>query len=91
VRAWLARHPRWTFHVTPTSCSWANAGETFFATHTRRRLERGAFHSLLDLQAATNPCLKEHNGSPRPTVWTAAPNRIIEKVARGHHAIASDR
>src|SRR5918997_1266779 len=49
VLAWLARHPRWTFHFTPTSCSWANAVETFFATLTRRRLQRGAFHSLVDL------------------------------------------
>jgi transposase len=90
VRAWLARHPRWTFHFTPTSCSWANAVETFFATLTRRRLQRGAFHSLVDLQAAINRYLEDHNGSPKPFVWTADPDRIIEKVARGHHAIASD-
>ena len=55
VRAWLARHPRWTFHFTPTSCSWANAVETFFASLTRWRLQRGAFHSLVDLQAANQP------------------------------------
>jgi transposase len=90
VRAWLARHPRWTFHFTPTSCSWANAVETFFAALTRRRLQRGAFHSLVDLQAAIHRYLEEHNGSPKPFVWTADPDRIIEKVARGHHAIASD-
>jgi transposase len=90
VRAWLARHPRWTFHFTPTSCSWANAVETFFATLTRRRLQRGAFHSLVDLQAAINRYLEEHNGRPKPFVWTADPNRIIEKVRRGHQAIASD-
>ena len=52
VRAWLARHPRWTFHFTPTSCSWLNAVESFFATLTSRRLKRGVFHSLVDLQAA---------------------------------------
>jgi transposase len=90
VRAWLARHPRWTFHFTPTSCSWANAVETFFATLTRRRLQRGAFRSLVDLQAAINRYLEEHNGRPKPFVWTADPDRIIEKVARGHYAIASD-
>lgn len=44
VRAWLARHPRWTFHFTPTSCSWLNAVETFFSRLTRRRLKRGVFH-----------------------------------------------
>src|SRR5271155_4747897 len=90
VRAWLARHPRWTFHFTPTSCSWANAVESFFATLTRRRLQRGVFHSLVDLQAAINRYLGEHNRKPKPFVWTADPDRIIEKVNRGHQAIASD-
>ena len=90
VRAWLTRHPRWTFHFTPTSCSWLNAVETFFATLTRRRLQRGAFHSLVDLQAAINRYLTEHNQRPKPFVWTADPNRIIEKVNRGHQALASD-
>ena len=90
VRAWLTRHPRWTFHFTPTSCSWANAVETFFATLTRRRLQRGAFHSLVDLQAAINRYLQEHNGRPKPFVWTADPDRIIEKIMRGNQAFASD-
>ena len=90
VRAWLARHPRWTFHFTPTSCSWANAVEGFFATLTRRRLQRGVFHSLVDLQAAINRYLGEHNRKPKPFVWTADPDRIIEKVNRGNQAIASD-
>ena len=90
VRAWLARHPRWTFHFTPTSCSWANAVEGFFATLTRRRLQRGVFHSLVDLQAAINRYLGEHNRKPKPFVWTADPDRIIEKVNRGHQVIASD-
>lgn len=74
----------------PGHCSWVNAVETFFATLTRRRLQRGAFHSLVDLQAAINRYLDEHNGRPKPFVWTADPDRIIEKVTRGHHAIASD-
>ena len=54
VRAWLARHPRWTFHFTPTSASWLNAVEAFFAKLTRRRLNRGVFRSVVDLQAAIN-------------------------------------
>jgi transposase len=90
VRAWLIRHPRWTFHFTPTSCSWLNAVETFFATLTRRRLQRGAFRSLVDLQAAINRYLDEHNHRPKPFLWTADPNRIIAKVNRGHQALASD-
>jgi transposase len=61
VHTWLTRHPRWVFHFTPTSCSWPNAVETFFATLTRRRLQRGAFRSPVDLQAAINRYLGEHN------------------------------
>jgi len=49
VRAWLARHPRWTFHFVPTSCAWLNAIEGFFAKLTRRRLKNGVFHSVVDL------------------------------------------
>jgi transposase len=54
VRAWLGRHPRFVFHFTPTSASWLNAVEGFFAKLTRRRLKRGAFRSIVDLQAAIN-------------------------------------
>ncbi len=90
VRAWLLRHPRWTFHFTPTSCSWANAVESFFATLIRRRLRRGTFHSLVDLQAAINRYLDEHNRSPKPFVWTADPDRIIATVNRGYQTLASN-
>ena len=61
VRRWLERHPRWTFHFTPTSASWLNAVEGFFATLTRRRLKRGVFRSVADLQAAINRFLEDHN------------------------------
>ena len=88
--AWLVRHPRWTFHFTPTSCSWANAVESFFAKLTRRRLQRGVFHSLVDLQAAINRYLAEHSHRPKPFVWTADPDRIIAKVTRGYQTIALD-
>ena len=90
VRAWLARHPRWTFHFTPTSCSWANAVESFFAALNRRRLQRGVFHSLVDLQAAINRYLGEHNRKPKPFVWTADPDHIIEKLNRGYQVLASN-
>jgi hypothetical protein len=52
VQKWLARHPRWTFHFTPTSASWLNAVEGFFAKLTRRRLQRGVFRSVGELEAA---------------------------------------
>ncbi len=54
VRAWLQRHPRFVFHYTPTSASWLNAVEGFFAKLTKRRLKRGVFRSIVDLQAAIN-------------------------------------
>jgi transposase len=89
VLAWLERHPRWTFHFTPTSCSWLNAVEGFFAVLTKRRLRRGSFSSLVDLQAAINRYLDEHNTDPKPFVWTAEPDGIIEKVRRGYQAFRS--
>ena len=55
VHAWLDRHPRWTFHFTPTSSSWLNAVEGFFAKLTNRRLKRGVFTSIVDLQADHQP------------------------------------
>jgi transposase len=87
VLRWLERHPRWTFHFTPTSASWLNAVEGFFAKLTKRRLKRGVFGSLVELQAAINRFLAETNGDPRPFVWTATPEHILEKVRRGNQAL----
>jgi transposase len=89
VRAWLERHPRFVFHFTPTSASWLNAVEGFFAKLTRRRLKRGIFRSLVDLQAAINRFLEETNDNPKPFVWTADPDSIIAAVRRGHQALDS--
>src|SRR6266567_381845 len=89
VMAWLARHPRFTFHFVPTSCSWLNAVEGFFATLTKRRLRRGVFRSVRDLETAIDRYLDEHNENPKPFVWTASPNRIIAAVKRGHQALDS--
>ena len=87
VRKWLARHPRWTFHFTPTSCSWLNAVEGFFARLTRRRLKRGTFHSLVSLQQAINRFIAHHNQQPRPFVWKADPKVIIAAAKRGHQTL----
>src|SRR5918995_1521453 len=81
VRAWLARHPRWTFHFTPTSGSWLNAVETFFSTLTRRRLKRGTFRSIVDLQAAINRYLAEHNQAPRPSPGPRSADAILDCLA----------
>jgi transposase len=87
VRAWLERHPRFTFHYTPKSASWLNAVEGFFAKLTKRRLKRGVFRSLVDLQAAIKRFLAGTNDNPRPFVWTANPNTIIAAVRRGYQVL----
>ena len=91
VRAWLDRHPRWTFRFVPTSCSWLNAVEGFFAKLSKRRLKRGVFTSLVDLQTAINRFLKEYNEiGATPFRWTADPDKIIAAVKRGHQALDSN-
>ena len=89
MRAWLARHPRWTFHFTPTSASWLNAVEGFFSALTRRRLRRGVFVGVVDLQAAINRYVQEHNTDPKPFTWTADPQRVLAAVSRGNQALES--
>jgi transposase len=82
VLARLARHPRWTFPFTPTSGSWLNAVETFFAALTRRRLERAVFRSIVALHTAINRYLAEHNRDPPPCVWTKRADQILAQVNR---------
>ena len=82
VQAWLARHPMWLFHFTPTSASWLNAVEGFFSALTRRRLKRGTFHSVVDLQAAINRYIQEHNEAPKPFQWTKPAETIFAKLDR---------
>src|ERR1700730_2198520 len=82
VKAWLARHPRWTFHFTPKSGSWLNAVEGFFSKLTRQRIRRGVFQSIVDLQAAINRYLNEHNHDPKPFMWTKSADAILAKLSR---------
>jgi hypothetical protein len=79
VNAWLAPHPRWIFHFTPTSGSWLNAVETFFSAMTRQRIRRGSFYSIANLRAAINQYLTDRNPEPR---WTASAASILGKLAR---------
>jgi transposase len=89
VRAWLDRHERFVFHFTPTSCSWLNAVEGFFAKLAKRRLKRGVFRSVVDLQTTINRFVAETNVDPKPFTWTADPGKIIAAVRRGHQALDS--
>ena len=78
-----------TFHFTPTSASWLNAVEVVFAKLTKRRLKRGVFRSIVELQAAINRFLAAINADPRPFHWTKDPDTIIAAVRRGHQALDS--
>lgn len=82
VRKWLADHPRWVFHFTPTSASWLNAVEGFFSILTRRRIRRGSFTSVSDLQDAIRRYIREHNGNAKPFVWTQPAETILAKLRR---------
>ena len=90
VRAWLRRHKQFVFHFTPTSSSWLNAVEGFFAKLARRQLKRGVFHSLVNLQATINRFVAETNNNPKPFTWTADPDNIIAAVKRGCQALDSN-
>ncbi len=89
VLEWRSRHPRFTFHFTPTSASWLNAVEGIFAILTKRRLKRGVFHSLQDLKHAIHDFLADINANPKPFVWTKDPDKIIAAVKRGHQVLDS--
>jgi transposase len=89
VKAWLERHPRFHMHFTPTSGSWLNQVERFFGRITQDRIRRGVFKSVAELEAAIQQYLDHHNLDPKPFVWTASAAVILEKVARGRHALES--
>jgi len=84
-----AASPLRLFHFTPTSASWLNAVEGFFAKLTKRRLKRGVFRSIVELQEAINRFIDETNGDPKPFVWTADPDRVLAAVKRGKEALES--
>ncbi len=87
VRAWLAKHPRYHLHFTPTSSSWLNLVERWFRELTDKALRRGVFHSVPDLIAKIEDYLTAHNDNPKPFVWTATADDILAKVARGRVAL----
>jgi len=82
VKRWLADHPRWVFHFTPTSASWLNAVEGFFSIITRRQIRRGVFKSVADLENAIRRYIREHNQSSKPFIWTKPADTILAKLSR---------
>jgi len=82
VQAWLSRHPRFLPHFVPTSSSWLNLIERWFGELPSKRVRRGSFCSVKDLQLAITEFLAAWNENPRPFVWTATVESIQQKLAR---------
>ncbi len=82
VRRWLARHPRFHLHFTPTSASWLNLVERWFRELTDKRIRRGVFRSVSELITAIHEFLDTYNEDPKPFVWTASANEILKKVQK---------
>ncbi len=87
VKTWLKKHPRFHIHFTPTSASWLNMVERFFRSITVDRLRRGVFHSVADLKKAIDGYVNAYNKSPKPFVWTARSNDILQKVIRARRSL----
>ncbi len=83
----LARHPRFHLHFTPTSSSWLNMAERFFRDITDKRIHRGVFTNMPDLEAAINEYIAAHNAKPKLFIWTAKATDILAKVTRARAAL----
>jgi len=88
VQAWLAKHPRFNMHFTPTSASWLNMVERFFRDLTSERLRRGVFTSVPDLVAAIDEYVAHHNAAPKPFIWTKSARDILQKVIRANSRLS---
>jgi transposase len=82
IRRWLARHPRWHVHFTPTSASWINQVERFFAELTEKQIRRGVHRSTRDLERAIRDYIKTVNDDPKPFRWTKSANDILASIKR---------
>jgi transposase len=82
VQEWFVRHPEFVPHFTPTGASWLNQVERFFAQITERRIRRGSFRSVDELERAIDGYLNTHNENPRPFVWTKSADLILDKIKR---------
>jgi transposase len=82
IRRWLVSHPRYHLHFTPTSASWINLVERFFALLTEKQVRRGAHRSTVELERAILAYLDIHNENPRPFIWTKSADQILASLAR---------
>ena len=82
IHDWLLKRPRWHLHFTPTSASWLNVVEGWFALLTRRQLQRGVFQTMGDLETAIHAYIDQTNAQPKPFVWTKSADAILANVKR---------
>ena len=82
IRRWLAKRPRFHLHFTPTSASWLNLVERWFATLTEKQIRRGVHRSTVELENAIRHFIQHHNQNPKPFIWTKTADQILESVAR---------
>ena len=82
IRRWLARHPRWHVHFTPTSASWINQVERFFANLTEKQIRRGVHRSTDELRTAIKAYIKAVNDDPKPFKWTKSADQILASIKR---------
>ncbi len=82
IRRWLAKHPRYHLHFTPTSASWLNLVERFFALLTEKQVRRASHRSAAELERAILGYLDIHNEDPKPFIWTKTADQILANVAR---------
>jgi transposase/transposase-like protein len=82
IRDWFAKRPHWQVHFTPTSASWLNQVERFFALLTERQIRRGAHRSTAELEAAIQTYIDTHNADPKPFRWTKSADDILASIAR---------
>ena len=82
VKEWLARHPRYHLHFTPTSASWLNQVERWFALLAEKQIKRGVHRSICDLKVDITAFIKAHNDDPKPFIWTKTADAILQTIAR---------
>jgi transposase len=82
IRAWFAKRPRWHVHLTPTSSSWLNQVERFFALITEKKIRRGVYRSVAALKADIEAFIEQHNAEPKPFRWTKSADQILASIER---------
>ena len=91
IRKWFAKRPRFHVHFTPTYGSWINLVERWFAELTNKRIRRGVFRSVKELESAIREYIGVHNEDPTPFVWTKTADQILDSIARYAHRTVAVR